>query len=429
MPPIDADRGPRKVVRRSLTLVLVGFAWLLVQLVPVGGEPIVNDLRWVAGYSFGTQGEVQVPREATNDFTGWTSCTVTYHQTRQDGDRVDCTGASWTVAGSNASGNLVGQARDLISGEGLVPVVDARVLGDTAYTKPNGAHIAMAVGAAGLVLSGMGGAAAGTVGLLRSRRRSAERVPPAAQRQLSELTSRHNLGAVVATHRTQPDASKAFVVQVAAAIAAGATVGVLTEDDTDGFVVFAVVAAIAWLVIARVAWSGLARRARRDSVAAVCEHGLLLWSPGEAVAVSWRNSEFIGMSPALFSGGSAGSFTIRSRSSAADFDEGQWEHFEQLRAKVHRNVVAMAYGQAEAALSAHETVRIGKFVLRPGDLTYGETTLPYDKIRAVTVESQNLVILPKQAAMPLLRESLSDIPNVDVLVGIVNSRRQQAPIE
>lgn len=424
----DADRGPRKVVRHSATMVLVGFAWLLVQLFPFG-DPLVNDLPWVAGYTFGTPADVDVPEEAVNDFTGWTRCTITYRKTRDDGDRVHCTGASWTVAGDSTVGDLVGQARHLLPDGELLPVVEARVLGDTAYTKPNGTHIAMAVGATGLVLSGLVGVAAGGVGSLRARRRSARPVPPGVRRQLAELTSRHNLGAVVATHRTQPDASRAFVMQVAAAIAVGATVGVLAEDDADGIIVFSVIAAVAWLVIARVTWSALARRTRRDAVAAVCEHGLVLWSPKRTVLVPWRNAEFVGATPALFSGGSTGSFTIRSNGSMADFDEGTWERFDELREKVHRDVIAMAYAQTEAALNAGATVTLGKFTLRRGDLTYGDTILPYDGIRTVTVESMNLVILPKHATISPVREPLSDIPNVDVLVGIVNSRRQRAPIE
>lgn len=418
----DADRGSRKVLRHGATMVLIGFAWLLVQVFPFG-DPLMNDLPWVAGYTFGTPAGVDVPEEATNDFTGWTSCTITYSKTRGDGDRVHCTGASWTVAGDSTVGDLVGQARHLLSDGDLVPVVDARVFGDTAYTKPNGTHLAMAAGATGLVLSGLVGVAVGGVGSLRARRRAAQPVP------LAELSSRHDLGVVVATHRTQQNAAKAFVTQVAAAIAVGATVGVLAEDDTDGIIVFAVIAGIAWLVIARVTWSALARRARRGAVAAVCEHGLVLWSPKRTVVAPWRNAEFTGATPGLFSGGSTGSFTIRSNGSAAEFDEGEWERFDELRETVHRNVIAVAYAQTEAALNSGATVTLGKFTLRRGDLTYGDTTLPYDGIRTVTVESTNLVILPKQATISPVREPLSDIPNADVLVGIVNSRRQQAPIE
>lgn len=426
MPPTDPERGAQKIRRRSLAVALLGLAWLLFQLFPITGEPIGTDGRWVVGYTFGAPANVRVPDQPTNQFTGWTSCTITYHDGREDTDRVDCRGAAWTDAGRRTSGNLVGQAKDLVPNGSLVPFVDARVIGGTAYTQPNGMHYVFAVVAAGLFLTGLGGAAASTVALRRGKRASAESAASAAREQLTELAKRHDLGAVITIHRSQPDAFNALRLEITAPIAVATTVGVLTEVTVIGAIIFAVVAAVTWLITVLQMWSGLRRRTRRGAVAAVCQNGLLLWSPEKTVAAPWPSSEFIGKSSALSSEVTAENFAIRSPSGEVAFDRNQWEHFEKLREDVRRNVVAAAASRAQAALDAGESIRIGEFVLSPAGLNHGDVTLPYDEIRSVTADYENLVILPRRAVVTPLRGALSDIPNVDVLFSLVNSRRRQA---
>ncbi len=411
---------PRAV--KVLGLMLTGLGIVASILLFVLPTPASSLGGWVVGSTVGRPTTVELPYLCRS------------YGRAEPSRKLTCPGATWQDGDQKVTGTLYGRRQDLTTGDELGDHVDARVFGSTAYARPPASNYGVVIAALALVVVGLASTAFGTLATALGGPGEASVSGDAGPNPspLRPLAERHGLGQVISAYRTSEFSMAELILVIAAQLALAVMAGVVAtlvtaEDHVDVIIAagigVAAVGAVGFRLRKRHHW----RRRHRGALAGVCEHGVLVSSAEHTFACRWSEAEFIGTPVALSALAATAPFSIRAPGGRTfTFDGDSWDEIRLLRGSVYENVYRVAAERLHADFHAGRDVTFGDVTVNRAGVTRGGTSLPYEEIRGLVRDNDNLTILPRRASLPTVRLPVAATPNVEILMQLLGRGKEHA---
>ena len=245
--------------------------------------------------------------------------------------------------------------------------------------------------------------------------------------ETNENTQSHNLGTLIAEHRANPKAQSEALLVGWCFVIAGVFMALVGLQVSKGEWPELLIAAVGLPLALIGAVVLIGRQRRRDLCVRIFTDGFTRTQAGQTDIVRWEEVAEVWQNVIQSYRGSVRTntthiYTARLTDGRKFVFNGQVDKIAGLGSALQQQCAAVMLPRAREAYQAGESVAFGPFNVSRAGLTKGKATLPWEQVKQVELRQGVLHIRKKDERRDWAFAMASKIPNLPVLMALVNQR-------